>query len=187
MENKITFIIPSLNRPTIKRTIDSLINQSSSNCRAIVIYDGVYGETFNDERIKTIKIEKTGIIGPHNGQSGLVRNEGIKLTETEWIGFLDDDDTLHIDYVKTLFEKYSDNDFVVWRMVYENGLVLPPFILNDLKFAQVGISFCYKKTIFKELVFQQNRDGEDFDLLMELKRKSNKFIITPEVMYNVRH
>jgi glycosyltransferase involved in cell wall biosynthesis len=187
MENNITFIIPSLNRPTIKRTIDSLINQSSSNWKAIVVYDGVDGENFSDERITTIKIQKTGIIGPNNGQSGLVRNEGIKLTETEWIGFLDDDDTLHTDYVKTLFEKYSDNDFVVWRMAYQNGLVLPPFFLNKLEFATVGISFCYKKIIFKELVFKQNRDGEDFDFLMELKKQSNKFIITPEVMYNVRH
>ena len=187
MENKITFIIPSLSRPTLVRTIDSLLNQSSPNWKAIVIYDGVDGETFNDERINTIEIEKMGLIGPKNGQSGLVRNEGIKLVETEWVGFLDDDDTLHKDYVKTLFEKYSNNDFVVWRMVYENGLVLPPFFLNELKFATVGISFCYKKTKFKELLFQQNRDGEDFDFLMELKKQSNKFIITPEVMYNVRH
>ena len=45
----------------------------------------------------------------------------------------------------------------------------------------------YNKNIFKELLFSQNRDGEDFDFLMELKKQSNKFIITPEVTYNVRH
>lgn len=183
----ITFIIPSLNRPTIKRTIESLLSQTSEKWKAIVIYDGVDGELFEDERIKTIKIDKTGLVGPKNGQSGLVRNEGIKLTETDWIGFLDDDDTIDSNYVKTLIEKYTKYDFVVWRMKYENGMVLPPFSLNDLVFARVGISFCYKKSIFKELLFSQNRDGEDFDFLMELKKQSNKFIITPEVMYNVRH
>jgi glycosyltransferase involved in cell wall biosynthesis len=187
IENNITFIIPSLNRPTLKRTMESLIQQSNPSWRAIVVYDGVDGESFDDGRVKTIKIDKTGLVGPNNGQSGLVRNEGIKLVDTEWIGFLDDDDTINKDYVKTLFEKYSNNDFVVWRMTYENGLVLPPFHLNELKFATVGISFCYKKTIFKELFFSQNRDGEDFDFLMELKKQSNKFVITPEVMYNVRH
>jgi len=183
----ITFIIPSLNRPTIKRTIESLINQSSDNWKAIVIYDGVDGEKFDDERVTTIKIDKIGLVGPKNGQSGLVRNEGIKLVKTEWIGFLDDDDSLEKDYVDTLFKKYLKYDFVVWRMKYENGMVLPPFTMNDLVFARVGISFCYKKDIFKELLFSQNRDGEDFDFLMELKKQSNKFIITPEVMYNVRH
>lgn len=183
----ITFIIPSLNRPTLKRSIESLINQTNPNWKAIIIYDGIDGDTFNDERITTIKINKTGLIGPNNGQSGLVRNEGIKLVDSEWIGFLDDDDTIGKDYVKTLIEKYNEYDFVVWRMVYNNGLVLPPFSLNELKFARVGISFCYKKTIFKELLFKNNRDGEDFDFLMELKKQSNKFVITPEVMYNVRH
>ena len=183
----ITFIIPSLNRPTIKRTIESLLNQTSEKWKAIVIYDGVDGEFFEDERIKTIKIDKTGLVGPKNGQSGLVRNEGIKLTETDWIGFLDDDDTIDSNYVKTLIEKYTKYDFVVWRMKYENGMVLPPFSMNELVFARVGISFCYKKSIFKELLYSQNRDGEDFDFLMELKKQSNKFIITPEVMYNVRH
>jgi glycosyltransferase involved in cell wall biosynthesis len=187
IENNITFIIPSLNRPTLKRTIESLVQQSVPNWKAIVVYDGVDGESFDDDRVKTIKIEKTGLIGPNNGQSGLVRNEGIKLVDTEWIGFLDDDDSIDKNYVKILFEKYNKYDFVVWRMAYENGLVLPPFHLNELKFATVGISFCYKKTIFKELFFSQNRDGEDFDFLTELKKQSNKFVITPEVMYNVRH
>ena len=183
----ITFIIPSINRPTLFRSIQSLINQSNPNWKCIVVYDGVGGINFDDERIKTIKIEKTGLIGPANGQSGLVRNEGIKIVDTEWIGFLDDDDSIEKDYVKILDEKYKKHDFVVWRMKYENGMVLPPFHLNELVFARVGISFCYKKSIFKELFFSQNRDGEDFDFLMELKKQSNKFIITPEVMYNVRH
>ena len=183
----ITFIIPSLNRPTLKKTIETLINQTSPNWNAIVIYDGVKGETFEDTRVKTIEINKIGLMGPRNGQSGLVRNIGIKETETEWIGFLDDDESIEKDYVKLLEEKYSKYDFVVWRMKYENGQVLPPFFMNELVFARVGISFCYKKSIFKELFFSQNRDGEDFDFLMELKKQSNNFIITPEVMYNVRH
>ena len=183
----ITFIIPSLNRLTLQRTIDSLINQTNPNWKAIVVFDGVDGITFEDERITTLNINKTGLEGPKNGHSGLVRNEGIKLVDTDWIGFLDDDDSLDKNYVKTLFEKYQKYDFVVWRMVYENGFILPPISMNELVFARVGISFCYKKSIFKELLFSQNRDGEDFDFLMELKKQSNKFIITPEVMYNVRH
>lgn len=183
----ITFIIPSLNRPTLKRTINSLLNQSYKDWKAIVIYDGIQGEIFEDKRIETINIEKTGIVGTANGQSGLVRNHGIIRCNTEWVGFLDDDDTISENYVSLLKEKYNNYDFVVWRMKYENGNVLPPFLLNELKFATVGISFCYKKSIFKELLFSQNRDGEDFDFLMELKKQSNKFIITPEVMYNVRH
>ena len=183
----VTFIIPSINRPTLTRTIESLINQTSKDWKAFVIYDGVDGEDFQDERITTINIEKKGLVGPKNGQSGLVRNVGIQQSDTEWIAFLDDDDTIESTYVETLLKKYNKYDFVVWRMKYHNGVVLPPFHMNDLVFARVGISFCYKKKVYPDLLFSQNRDGEDFDFLMELKKHSNKFIITPEVMYNVRH
>ena len=105
---------------------------------------------------------------------------------TDWIGFLDDDDTIHSNYVETLFNQYNDLDFVVWRMIYENGLVLPPLLFNDLVFGRVGISFCYKNK-FDDLLFDQNRDGEDFDFLMKLKNLTNKWVITPEIYYNVRH
>jgi glycosyltransferase involved in cell wall biosynthesis len=186
MKPIITFIIPSLNRFTIVRTIDSLINQTNPNWKCIIIYDGVDGTEFNDERIKIIKINKTGLVGPHNGQSGLVRNEGIKLVDTEWIGFLDDDDTINPNYVETLEKKYDNYDFIVWRMKYQNGHIIPEPNRTDLVFARVGISFCYKN-IFKDLLFDNNRDGEDFDFLKKLESLTNNWTITPEVYYNVRH
>jgi glycosyltransferase involved in cell wall biosynthesis len=186
MKNIITFIIPSLNRPTIIRTINSLKSQTNPNWRCFIIYDGVDGTSFNDERITTINIEKKGLVGPQNGQSGLVRNEGIKLCDTEWIGFLDDDDTIHPKYVDTLYKQYDEYDFVVWRMKYQNGVVIPEPNRNDLLFARVGISFCYKNK-FDNLLFDNNRDGEDFDFLMKLKDLTDNWIITPEIYYNVRH
>ena len=186
MEPFITFIIPSLNRSTITRTVDSLLNQTNPNWNAIILYDGVVGTVFYDERIKTLDIPKTGLVGPANGQSGLVRNEGIKLCKTEWIGFLDDDDTIDVNYVSTLSEKYLEKDFVVWRMKYQNGHIIPEPNRTDLVFARVGISFCYKN-IFKDLLFDNNRDGEDFDFLKKLESLTNNWTITPEVYYNVRH
>lgn len=186
MKHIITFIIPSINRPTITRTVDSLLNQTDPNWNAIILYDGVNGMTFNDERIKTFEIPKTGLIGPNNGQSGLVRNKGIEMVKTEWIGFLDDDDTINPKYVESLLSNYSKYDFIVWRMVYQNGLILPEITTNDLVFGRVGISISYKNK-FNNLLFDNNRDGEDFDFLMKLKKLTNNWVITPEVFYNVRH
>jgi glycosyltransferase involved in cell wall biosynthesis len=205
MENKITFIIPSLNRPTIVNSIESLLKQTNPNWECIVIYDGVDGPDFKDDRIKIIKIDKTGVVGEHNGQSGLVRNIGIKevkkcskvsigniysnwfdVTTTEWIGFLDDDDTLHQDYVKDLFGKYSHYDFVVWRMIYNNGRILPPPNNDELSFGSVGISFCFKNK-FGNLLFENNRNGEDYDMVTKLKSLTSNFMVAPEVYYNVRH
>ena len=186
MENKITFIIPSLNRPTINRSVESLLNQTNPNWLCIIIYDGVDGVEFNDERIKCLKIEKTGMVSSSGGgESGLVRNFGIKESKTEWVGFLDDDDTLHQDYVKDLFEKYSEYDFVVWRMIYTDGKILPPDN-DDLSYGSVGISFCFKNK-FENLLFDRNINGEDYEMVTKLKSLTSNFIVAPEVYYNIKH
>ena len=57
-KNKITFIIPSLNRSSLRKSIQSLIDQTNPNWECIIIYDGIDGITFDDDRIKTIKIKK---------------------------------------------------------------------------------------------------------------------------------
>ena len=43
MDNQITFIIPSVNRPTLERSINSLVSQTNPNWECIVVYDGVVG------------------------------------------------------------------------------------------------------------------------------------------------
>lgn len=182
----ITFIIPSLNRPTLKRTIDSLLKQTNPNWKCIIIYDGVDGTQFDDERIETIKIEKVGVIGGVNGQSGRVRNVGIKMSKTLWIGFLDDDDSINSNYVDDLLKKYSNYDFVIWRMKYTNGKIIPSINNDSLDFGNVGISFCFKN-IFDNLLFDNNRIGEDYDMITKLKNLSSNFIITPEIYYYIRH
>jgi glycosyltransferase involved in cell wall biosynthesis len=186
MGEEITFIIPSVNRPSLVKSLVSLERQTNPCWRCIVIYDGVTGPVINHDRIRFIHTQKTGLVGPANGQAGLVRNIGINQCSTSWIGFLDDDDTLHEDYVATLFDKYSHLDFVVWRMRYQNGVVLPPIGSDELRFARVGISFCFKRSL-GELRFDCNRDGEDFDFLKKLKQRTDNFVVAPEVFYNVRH
>jgi glycosyltransferase involved in cell wall biosynthesis len=186
MKSKITFVVPSVNRITLKRALHSLVLQTDPNWKCIVIYDGVDGPKFSDDRIRTIKINKTGSFGPIHGLSGLVRNEGLKLCDTEWIGFLDDDDSLNKEYVSTLHAKYTNHDFVVWRMRYTSGMILPPSSATTLIFGQVGISFCYRNK-FNDLFFENNRDGEDFDFIKKLTCLTNNYVIAPEVFYNVGH
>jgi glycosyltransferase involved in cell wall biosynthesis len=182
----ITFIIPSLNRLTLTRTIDSLFKQTNPNWKAIIIFDGVDGKNFDDERIKTYKIDKIGSFSSHHGMAGLVRNYGIEKSDSEWIGFLDDDDTIDEKYVETLQKKYFNYDFVIWRMELENGFIIPRLNNEKISFGNVGISFCYKNK-FNNLRFKNNRDGEDYDFVCELKTLSENFIITSEIYYKVNH
>jgi glycosyltransferase involved in cell wall biosynthesis len=182
----ITFVIPSLSRPTLSRTVNSLIKQTNPSWKCIIIYDGVDGPNFEDPRITTHQITKTGNNSKSMGESGLVRNVGINKCDTEWIGFLDDDDTIHEDYVKILFEKYSNHDFVVWRMKNPYGLVIPRWGKDELVINNVGISFCYKSK-FKDVLFDRNINGEDFYFVEKLMAKTKNYKITDEVCYFIRH
>ena len=178
----VTFIIPTINRESLEQSINSLKSQTNSNWFCKVIFDGVDVIDFNDDRIECVKIEKNGFIGPNNGQAGLVRNIGIGLVKTEWVAFLDDDDTVNSDYVDLLLNKYNNRDFVIFKMKYKNGLVLPKD--NTIIFGNVGISIAFKNSL--ESKFKNNRDGEDFDFIIDLKNKSSNFCVSDEIMYNVR-
>jgi len=182
----ITFIIPSINRPTLDNTIQSLLNQTNPNWKCFILYDGVDGKNFEDTRVETFRLEKLGKKGRTHGNAGLVRNEGIKMCNTEWIGFLDDDDTIHEDYVKTLFEKYITYDFVVWRMKATNGRIYPELTRNNLVKDRVGISISYKNK-FPNMIFDNNDDCEDFHFVDKLQNTTENFIITSEIFYNIRH
>jgi len=70
----LTFIIPSINRPTLKRTLESILKQTDPDWKAIVVFDGTNSKLpITDPRIKVINIPKTGKLN----HGGAVRNVGI--------------------------------------------------------------------------------------------------------------
>lgn len=185
MNNKITFIIPSIDRPTIDRTINSLYQQTDDRWEAIIIYDGIEPqENYASDKITTITSKKLGSFGERHGHAGLVRNLGLDIVETDWIGFVDDDDSIHPNYVETLFSNYSAHDLVVWRMhLAELGCVVPRG--NSIKYCDVGISISFKKKIVDAGIrFKENGETEDFYFIQDILNVTDNFVITEEVYYN---
>ena len=190
----VTFVIPSLNRPTLGRTIESLLRQSNPNWKCVVVFDGCAGVTFADPRICTIYLPvrqgKTIQVREQTcGQAGRVRNVGMKKCESEWIGFVDDDDTLDPEYVSVLCSRYapiSHIEAVVWRMRRADGVVLPPVECHTLQRNYVGISFCFKRRL--GVFFQNNSQFEDYEFLQKVVVAAggpSHVLIAPEVFYYV--
>ncbi|MDD2799760.1 MAG: glycosyltransferase family A protein [Bacteroidales bacterium] len=106
-----SIIIPLYNKAhTIKRTLDSVLNQTFTNYEIIIINDGSTDNSvsfiksnFNDARIRIIEQENKGVSG--------ARNRGISEAKNEYIAFLDGDDEWLPEYlefmVKTSLE-YPD-------------------------------------------------------------------------------
>ncbi len=183
----ITFIIPTIGRETLKRTVDSLMNQTISDWNAIIIFDGMKANCdFNDRRILVKEIDKLGL---NANSAGLVRNYGMQFVETEWIAFVDDDDTLSIDYVETFMKEIESNgdiDVIIFRMRREDRII-PKLDTDNFYLCDVGISFAIKQQIYED-GYQFTPDGAEDFLYLDSIRKSNKYtiMISPFVKYYVR-
>jgi glycosyltransferase involved in cell wall biosynthesis len=184
----ITFIIPSIGKPTLQRAINSIKNQTSDDWKAIIIFDGIEPTiSIDNDKFSVLKIEKRGVGG--NG-AGNVRNHGMKFVETEWIAFLDDDDTIASDYVET-FKKdllvESSADVIIFRMYRPNlnPVILPQLETDNFYQNEVGISFALRTEIFKKGHSFVPSAVEDYNYLNDLRDNKYCIMISPHVKYFV--
>lgn len=190
MSSIITILIPSVGRPTLSRTLESLLRLNNSKWTAIVGFDGcVPAKPTIDPRINYIYLNKVGG-GLNHG--GMVRNFLFPLVLTDWMCFLDDDDTFRPNYVDVFVTEIQNNpdaDCVVFRMSYDTNdkTVLPPLGLLSPQICQVGISFAVKKSfLIQNNIKFKNSSFEDFFLLQEIEKIGGKIIFSTEIAYNVR-
>jgi hypothetical protein len=195
----IGFVVPSVGRPTLRNTLNSLVGQSNPNWKCFVGFDGKKQSEIDpsilvdDNRINYFYFgKKLGSEKEFHGNAGQVRNAIIRnvTEEIDWVAFVDDDDTLSQYYVEIFeLEKNKVNfDCCVFRMRYDknNQKVVPPFGMNHLAQNFVGISFCAKKEfIDNNQVFFENDNAEDFMFLKQLSDKGGKIHLSSHVTYNV--
>jgi len=180
----LTFIIPTIGRSTLKRAVDSLINQNDFIWKAFIIWDGIEPTiNFNNEYINSIVV-------PKQGYAGLVRNLGINLVDTRWMAFLDDDDYLANTYIQKLkyyINEDSSRDVIIftYKDIITNNIQPPPKI-KDIKECNVGISFaCKTDFIHKHNIKFPPGSIEDFAFLNSCKNFGANYYLTHDIQYYV--
>jgi hypothetical protein len=185
-ENIVTFIIPTIGRTTLLNSINSLLNQTIENWCAIIIFDGIKKNlNVSDDRIKIIEIDKLGI---NINSAGYVRNYGMKLVETKWIAFLDDDDIIAHDYLECFYKELSLNNelsVIIFRMSM-NKRIIPKLDANNFYICDIGISYIIKKEIFDNNIKFIPDGAEDYLYLDLIRKHGYKMVISPYVKYYVR-
>ncbi len=187
----ISVIIPAYNvEKYISRCLESVIAQAYSNFEAIVINDGSTDGTLEviqefvqkDSRLKLINQENKGLSG--------ARNEGLKIAKGQYVTFIDSDDWVHYDYLKSMAEiavKTDANIVSVKEIVTDEEMnmenyadvVYKVYDMNcaDILFEIKDTNFAWGKLIQKELFdgfknfFPEGKHYEDIGSMYKLYDK----------------
>ena len=200
----INFIVPSVGRSTLKNTLQSLIDQKNPNWKCWVGFDGLDKSQvdedllIDDSRINYLYLKNRLGIFTHNsgvngntGSVGKVRNYLIEQIDNdyEWIGFVDDDDTLRPYYIEKLLEEKNNNitfDCCIFRMI-NGSVIITPLNTNQVIQNLVGISFCVKKNFIKEKGIKfENSTCEDYRILELIHNSGGEIYMSEHITYNVR-
>ena len=203
-KQKISIIVPVYNVDKyLKKSLDSLINQTYKNIEIILIDDG---STYNrgkicdeykkiDKRIKVIHQENKGLSG--------ARNTGLKNKTGDYITFVDSDDYVEKDYIEFLYKLIKEDDYDISACNFskiidnkkEENKINNKYILNseetlyklfDVKdnFTQSAWAELYKKELFNNNYFPEDEIYEDIETIGNILLSVNKVIYSTISKYN---
>ena len=108
---KVSIIVPAYNiEKYIGNCLDSIIGQSFKSFELILVDDGSTDGTSKICDSYAKKDKRIVVVHQHNGGLSSARNTGLKLCRGEYISFVDGDDIVRRDYLKTmvnLMENYG--------------------------------------------------------------------------------
>lgn len=107
---KVSIVVPIYNKEQILyKCLDSLVNQTMQDIEIILINDG---STDNSEAVCLDYVEKyPNLVQYHafeNGGVSKARNRGIDLATGEYIGFVDSDDWVSLDFCEKMYLLFED-------------------------------------------------------------------------------
>ena len=152
---KIDYIIPTLYRPTLSRTIASIQSE---------------GDTHNL------------LICGTKDSAGENRNECLKkVKDSDWIIFVDDDDYLLQGHTKELVSEF---DIIILRMK-QGDKIIPTPDSRVLEAGNIGINFALKTSFYLnyKFVFDNKGHEEDWRFLLQVFDKTKKIKVTDKIYY----
>ncbi|MFA6939912.1 MAG: glycosyltransferase [Clostridiaceae bacterium] len=117
MEPLVSIVIPIYNvERYINKCIDTIINQTYSNLEIILIDDGSTDDSGRICEEYSLKDKRIKVIHKKNSGVSSARNDGIKAATGDYIYFIDSDDFVELDLIKTavLSAVENNSDVVVW-------------------------------------------------------------------------
>lgn len=179
---KVSIIIPVYNTSEyLVRCLDSAINQTLDDIEIVCINDCSTDNSMLILNRYMKKHQNVIVINlPKNQGVSNARNVGIERANGEYIGFIDSDDYVDLDYFKTLYGYSIDNNYDVIRGIRvidedckhgrnEYGCIIPSIIRRQLFIDNPSLRF-----------LPRLRAGEDTLFKLWLYNKTNKIFKCPD-------
>lgn len=200
----VCIIIPFYNaeKEYLEKCMDSLLNQKTQYLYKIIcINDGSKGDTLSNlEYYKKKNPDKVIVWHQNNQGISCARNQGIKLANSDYIGFVDQDDWVSDQYVEMLVKRAKDTNADVVKCshaVVRNGKTCSEYLIPDISL-EMGIgdaiteysgmiwSGIYKRELFDLVRFPENYWYEDMISRILLYRIGGRFESMHEILYYKR-
>ncbi len=194
MKNKVSIIIPIYNaKEYIERCLESIFNQTYKNIEIIAINDGSKDDSLKILKNISKKHDNLKIIDQENTGVAKVRNRGIKEAKGKYIMFIDNDDYIDNDYVKSYVNKISIDDLDVviggYERVDNDGKVLVRTIPSNTPMGKYTIvapwAKIYKLEFLKKnnIEFLSTNIGEDIYFNLKVMNMTNKIAFINNTSY----
>ncbi|MGN0107431.1 MAG: glycosyltransferase family 2 protein [Hominilimicola sp.] len=104
MEKAVSVIVPVFNGgSTIKRCIESILNQTLSGIEIIVVDDGSEDNTLSF--LRSFTDDRLTIITQNNAGQGFARNLGLEIAKGKYIAFADADDAIESAMLEEMYKR----------------------------------------------------------------------------------
>lgn len=203
MKKKISVIIPVYNsEKNIKKTVNSILNQTYQNIEIILVDDGSTDNSYAICKKYSKKYNNIKVYTKKNEGPGPARNLGIRHANGEYIGFVDSDDFIHkkmyedmmcaaikdeIDIVQCGFKKVNEEGIELYTVnLVEKREIIEGNYNTSLEYARwskINSFLCnkiFKKELFDKIELPSLFYGEDQVALVKLFNKSQRVLLIPE-------
>ena len=197
---KVSVIVPVYNvEPYLRRCLDSLVNQTLKDIEIICINDCSPDNSLSilreyaekDGRINVIDFEK-------NQGVSVARNAGIESAKGEYIGFVDPDDYVDLDFYEKLHEKAKETDADMVKASLKRktaGRIKEDSYLASIKKSKYynelyHCCYIYRVNFLKKYQINYPRGirfSEDAVFLVKSLFYSNKIEIVDNVFYHYQY
>ena len=204
--SKVSIIIPNYNNASfIKKSIESIINQTYKNTQIIIVDDG---STDNSKEVINRIIEKNAskeiiFLKQYNSNGAIARNRGLEFANGKYVFFLDSDDYMAEDNVlEKMINDIKENDLLIgnYNIIDFQDSIIKKYQLNNDDI--INVSDCYKYSmispvpsnkLFKKDIIDKNniyfsnvRIGQDLNFYLKYLSCCRNIITVNYNIYNYR-